>query len=145
VAVVSSPDAAKLLLAYLTAGDAADYDRFEAVLAENVIVHSPGGAASVGVEAQRESWQAAHRGLRDLSHSVQHVVSSADTASARVVVSGVHTGPFLGVEPTGSPITVDAAVFVRVAGGRIVELWEIVDTGAGLTQLGVLSDQRLAP
>jgi predicted ester cyclase len=55
----------------------------------------------------------------------------------------VHTGTFLGVPPTGATVEVDQALFARIENGRIDELWEIVDTGSGLRQLGVLGDQAL--
>jgi predicted ester cyclase len=60
-----------------------------------------------------------------------------------VLVTGVHTGTFLGIPPTGRRIEVDQALFARVERGRIGELWEIVDTGSGLRQLGVLGNQAI--
>ena len=47
-----------------------------------------------------------------------------------------HNGPFLGVEATGARVDVDQALFVRVEAGRIAEMWEVVDTGSGLRQIG---------
>lgn len=40
---------------------------------------------------------------------------------------------------------VDQAIFVKVETSQIVEMWEIVDTGSGLRQLGILDDQALSP
>jgi ketosteroid isomerase-like protein len=61
-------------------------------------------------------------------------------------VAGTHDGAFLGIDPTGRPVTVDQALFVRVIDGRIAELWEVTDTGQALRQLGrVPDDQPLSP
>ena len=66
-------------------------------------------------------------------------------AAARIRVSGVHNGRFLGVEPTGVRVDVDQALFIRVESHRIAEMWEVVDTGSGLRQIGVIGGQALSP
>ena len=63
--------------------------------------------------------------------------------AARISVTKVHTGRFLEIPPTRATIQVDQALFARIEDGRVDELWEIVDTGSGLRQLGVLRDQAL--
>lgn len=70
---------------------------------------------------------------------------SGESVAARIVVTGTHVGPFLGVPPTGAMLRVDQALFVRFQQRRIAEMWEVVDTGSGLQQLGVLGDVPLSP
>ena len=96
-------------------------------------------------DATIATWRAARAGLSDLRHEALDAVVTGDAAAVRVEVSGRHTGDFLGVAPTGAPIRVDQALFVRVEDGRIVEMWEVVDTGSGMQQLGVLGEQQLSP
>ena len=132
-----------VLRAYLDAGDAEDYDLFDTVMTPQVAVHTPGGRTSLGVAAQKQAWIAAHAGLTSLTHRVVHALCEGPHVAARLVASGVHTGPFLGIPPTGRRIEVDQALFARITGGRIEEMWEIVDTGSGLRQLGVLEGQAL--
>jgi predicted ester cyclase len=139
------PGIEDLVRDYLRAGDDQDYRAVAATLHADVLTHSPGGVTTSGVDANLAAWQAAHRGLDRLRHRVVAVVASGGEAAARVEVSGVHTGFFLGIAPTGACITVDQALFVRRAGTRIVEMWEVVDTGSGLQQLGVLGQQDLSP
>lgn len=139
------PGAADVVVAYLAAGDRGDWDRLAACLAEDVVTHSPGGTTTVGIDAQRVSWAAARAGLQDLRHEVQSVLVSEEAVALRTVVTGSHVGPFLGVAPTGALLRVDQALFVRLRRLRIAEMWEIVDTGAGLQQLGVLGDVPLTP
>lgn len=133
-----------VLRRYLAAGDSQQFDEFPRVLHDDVVVHSPGGATHVGIAAQIGSWQAAHAGLSDLDHAVERLIASGDLVAAHVTVSGTHAGVLLGVEPTGSHLHVDQALFMWARGGRIREMWEIVDTGEGLRQLGVLTDQSLS-
>ncbi|MEZ5176254.1 MAG: ester cyclase [Acidimicrobiia bacterium] len=140
----STPDGA-LVAAYLDAGDRGDWVRLSEHLAPDVVTHSPGDITETGVEHQIGSWAAAHRGLDGLHHEIVDIVTSDGFVAARIRVTGTHTGLFLGVETTGRNIAVDQALFVRVAGQRIAELWEVVDTGSGLRQLGLIGDQRLGP
>lgn len=138
-------DAASLLRQYLIAGDRADYASLRRLLHADVATHSPGDLTIHGIDGQVAAWDLAHRGLEALDHDVQTVLACRDAAAARVRVRGTHSGRFLGVEPTGGRIEVDQALFVRVEASLIVEMWEVVDTGSGLRQLGVLGSQSLSP
>lgn len=136
-------DKAAPLLIYLNAGDTEQYDALREVLTPGVITHAAGGSTLTGLEAQEASWRTAHLGLSQLRHQVIDLVVGSNLVVARVSVTGVHTGRFLGIPPTGATIQVDQALFARMEDGRIDELWEIVDTGSGLRQLGVLRGQAL--
>lgn len=134
-----------VLRAYLHAGDSEDYDAFESVFDPGVEVHTAAGGTSRGIAAQKDAWTAGHAGLSSLTHQLVEALSDGDRVSARLVVSGFHTGSFLGIPPTGRTVQVDQALFARVTEGRIVEMWEITDTGSGLRQFGVLGGQAISP
>lgn len=138
-------DAGAIVMAYLAAGDQAAWGEMERCLTKGVVAHSPGGSVSIGIEAVTASWAAAREGLKNLRHEVHSLLVSGDAAAARITVTGLHQGRFLGVEPTGARIVVDQALFVRMESRQIAEMWEVVDTGAGLQQLGVLGEQALSP
>lgn len=137
-------DPATVIRGYLTAGDSLDTDGLRRWLSPDVITHVAGGNTTHGLEPQLDAWEQAHEGLDKLRHDPLAVVVGESTVAARVEVSGVHTGVFLGIEPTGRSIHVDQGLFAIVSDGRIDELWEIVDTGAGFKQLGVLDEQALS-
>lgn len=139
-------DPAHVLRGYLHAGDRNDHEALARWLDPDVVTHSPGAVTTVGITAQATSWAAAHIGLGDLRHDVTDIVVDGELVAARVDVTGVHHGTFLGIAATGRRVRVDQALFVRIRGGRIVEMWEVVDTGAGLRQLGGLpAQQPLSP
>ncbi len=50
--------------------------------------------------------------------------------------SAMHTGSFMGVEPTGIEIHIDVMDIARIENGRLVEHWGIPDRFALLNQLG---------
>ena len=136
-------DQASPLVAYLNAGDSEDYLALRKMLTLDVVTHAAGGSTLIGLEALETSWKTAHKGLSQLRHHVVELIQGSSVVAARVLVSGVHTGSFLGVPPTGGMIRVDQALFARIENEQIAELWEIVDTGSGLRQLGVLGNQAL--
>lgn len=138
---------ADLLRDYLAAGDRGDDEALVQLLAPEVVVHAPGGVVTTGVDAALAAWSGARSGLDQLEHRVLDVLESeGDRAAARISVSGVHTGTFLGASASGTHLQVDQAIFIRGRDGRIAELWEVVDTGSGLQQLGLVRhDQPLAP
>ena len=81
-------------------------------------------------------WRAA---FPDLRITVEDLLAEGDRVAVRSTVSGTHRGEFLGVPPTGRPLAVTAMALYRLAGGRIVERWAVVDTLEVLRQLGVPS------
>ena len=116
-------------------GDAGELDRFDALLAENVVVHAPFGLATIGLEAERESWRKARAAIPDLRHDLQLVICDGQCESARYVVTGTLRGEYGGFRAHAAPFRVDQAVFARLHDGQIVEMWEIVDTAALVSQL----------
>jgi hypothetical protein len=49
----------------------------------------------------------------------------------------VHSGPFMGVEPTGKKIEIRYMDFWKVVDGKIIDNWVMVDFPHVLAQLGV--------
>jgi predicted ester cyclase len=140
------PDPADVVRGYLACGDAGTLDALGHWLHDDVVVHPAGGGPTyVGVPEAALTWAEAHEGLSSLRHEVHDVVVQGDLVAARVRACGTHDGVFLGIDPTGREVAVDQAVFARLVDGRIVELWEVTDTGQGLRQLGRLDDQPLGP
>lgn len=132
----------RVVQAYLEAGDAEDYDTLRSLVVPEVVVHSPGDDHT-GVDALVEGWAIAHSGLAGLRHEVRVIVGRVDSVAALVLVHGTHTGTFLGLAATGRRLRVDQALFANVHDARIAEMWEVVDTGSGLRQLGALGDQAI--
>ena len=90
-----------------------------------------------------ESVQQTVRGLRDafgdLRFEIEDEIAERDRVVQRVTMSGRHTGPLMGREPTGRKFAVRHTYIWRVAGGRIVEHWGSRDDIGLLAQLGLLS------
>jgi predicted ester cyclase len=63
----------------------------------------------------------------DLRGIEQTVVEGADTVVIRTLYEATHTGTFLGIAPTGRPVAYEAVDILRVADGRIVWRYLLMD------------------
>jgi predicted ester cyclase len=75
------------------------------------------------------------KGLRDifpdLHLTVEDRIFGGNKIVARDTWTGTHRGAFLGIEPTGRQVTINTIDIWRVAGDKLAEHWDIIDT-AGL-------------
>jgi steroid delta-isomerase-like uncharacterized protein len=65
-------------------------------------------------------------------------VVDGDKVATRWQASGVHSGAFNGIPATGRHVTMTGISIDRIAGGKIVESWEVTDDAGLLRQLGVI-------
>lgn len=75
----------------------------------------------------------------DLHMAAQDVIASGDKAVARLLVTGTHQGPFMGMAATGKRIEVKAIDIIRFGeDGRAREHWGVIDQLAMMQQLGAI-------
>ena len=60
----------------------------------------------------------------DLRLTVEGTVAEGDQVVVRWTATGTHTGPGLGLIPTGRPIFLRGMTWIRFAGGKMVEGWD---------------------
>ena len=78
-----------------------------------------------------------HETFSDLRFEVHEEVAEGDRVVQRAVMSGRHTGPMMGRQPTGGEFAVRHTYSWRVADGRIAEHWGVRDDVGLLAQLGL--------
>ena len=81
------------------------------------------------------SWLA---GFPDLRFSVEHMIAEADHVVSRSVMHGTHTGLWHGLAPTRKQVTIRMFVDHRIANGKIVEDWVLVEALGFFQQLEVV-------
>lgn len=90
-----------------------------------------------GREGLKQHVEMIRRGFPDTQVTVEDMVADGDRIAARTTARGTHTGEFMGVPPTGRPITISGMDITRFSEGKIVEHWGLVDTMALMQQLGL--------
>ena len=109
------------------------------LVSPDVLIHMPLPVeAPQAHEAFRQLWAMLLRGLPDLHLTIEDLIAEGDKVVMRASVTGTHRGQYMGVPPTGKSITYNEIFIWRFAGGRITEMWGVVDIFAQLKQLGVI-------
>lgn len=115
---------------------ARDADALEALLAPDFKLHTTGGQ-TLDAAAYAAAVRAHHEGFPDLAVELVATVQEGDVVAARIVLAGTMTGPFGGHAATGRAMRVEGRPWVRVEGGRIAELWSLMDDADMWAQLGL--------
>jgi predicted ester cyclase len=63
------------------------------------------------------------------------VIAEGDWVASKSTLRGTQTGEFLGVAPTGRPVSVSSLTMVRFRDGRLTESWVKNDVAAMMRQL----------
>lgn len=74
----------------------------------------------------------------DLRFEVQEVLADGDLVSARMIARATHQHELAGFPATGREVSVAVMGMIRVADGRIVEHWNVMDELAMMQQLGLV-------
>jgi steroid delta-isomerase-like uncharacterized protein len=86
-----------------------------------------------------------HTAFPDWRITVDDLLAEADTVVVRSTWSGTQQGEFLSVPPTDQgTFTVPAVDVFRVADGKIVERWGVVDLFGMVQQLGIIPPMGMA-
>ena len=68
----------------------------------------------------------------------EEMIAEGDLVSVRGRVRGVHKGSFLDQPPTGKSFDVQIFLTYRIAGGKIVDHWMLMDNLQLMQQLGFI-------
>ena len=83
-------------------------------------------------------------GFPDIQAFIEEQIAVGDTVVTRLFWHGTHTGPYSGVPPTGKPVEVRAIAIFHFSGGKVVEVWSVIDQFGLLQQLGAIPPQITA-
>lgn len=111
------------------------------LLAADYVGYDPPNASDAmhGVAAMKRVATGMATTFTGCRYTINEVIAEGDLVAARVTLRAVHTGPFLGVAPTGQPVEIIGSVTYRLADGKIVASWGNWDNLGLLRQLGLLS------
>jgi steroid delta-isomerase-like uncharacterized protein len=110
------------------------------ILAPDFAMHSPGAPSELtyGPEGIKRFATAMRTAFPDLQTTHEDTIAQGDKVVIRWTLSGTHTGPWLGIPPTGRSFGVSGIDIFRILDGKLAELWQEADTLGFLQQLGVI-------
>ena len=120
-----------------------DLDVADEIIAHDCVTHQlHSGAAPAATPRGPEDvkrhvgeWLA---GFPDLRFTVEQLVAEGDRVASQSVMRGTHAGAWMGVAPTGKEVSVRLSVVQRIAAGKIVEDWVLVEALGLFQQLGLV-------
>ena len=104
----------------------------------SVLFHAPVPAGATGAQALKHVWTVLLRAFPDIHVAVEDVISEGDKVVFRATVTGTHQGEYMGLPPTGKSVTYNEIFIFRFAGGRLAEIWGVVDVFSQMQQLGAI-------
>jgi steroid delta-isomerase-like uncharacterized protein len=117
----------------MTRGNIAAIDE---LFASDFTGHDTSGG-TFGREEFREGVLDMLSAFSDRQVKIADQVVAEDRVVTRWQATGVHAGEFNGIPATGRRVSLTGISIDRIAGGRIVESWEVTDDAGLLRQLGV--------
>jgi predicted ester cyclase len=125
--------------AAMNTGDAEVISKtIDEIVEPNVLFHAPVPTGATGAQALKQVWAMLLRAFPDIHVTVEDVIADGDKVVARNTITGTHRGEYMGRAPTGTSVTYNEIFIVRFAGGRITEIWGVVDVLSQMRQLGVI-------
>jgi predicted ester cyclase len=116
--------------------DRGNFDIFDDVCAPDYVMHAAGNPEPLTRDGHKQFSRAFYAAFPDLKHEIQDLIGVDDRVVARLTFPATHKGAWQGIAPTGKHVTIDAVVMARITGGKIVELWALLDLLGLIQQLG---------
>ena len=114
-----------------------DVDVIDELFASDFAGHDTAGG-TFGLEEFRTGVTAMLGAFSERQVVIADQVVAGDKVATRWHASGVHAGGFRGIPATGRRVSMTGISIDRLAGGKIVESWEVTDDAGLLRQLGAL-------
>ena len=124
------------------AANTGDFDflatTIDEVVAPDAVIRTPLPIDATGADALKQIWAMLLRIYPDIHLTVEDLIGEGDKVVGRTTVTGTHRGEFMGVAPTGKSVTYNEMFMFRIADGRVVETWGVVDVYAQMKQIRVV-------
>lgn len=113
-----------------------ELDVFDQLLASNFVDHDPAPDQGPGVEGLKGFFRSLRTAFPDLKVTPVHAVPTDDHLAIAYTIEGTHTGPLMGIPPSGKRVNVRGMQIARYENGKIAERWGSSDQLGILQQIG---------
>ena len=104
-------------------------DALAMYFAHDARVHSmtPGVVAGTGLDYLKGRAQSLFNAFPDVHFEIEDIVQREDLLAARVTLEGTQRGEFAGIPVTGKRMRVYDFAMYRIVGGKITDVWSLID------------------
>jgi steroid delta-isomerase-like uncharacterized protein len=133
------PETNKAILQHLPeAVNKQDLAALDEIVATNVVFHDRVMGDIIGIEGFKQFLTMYLAAFPDLQITLEDLIAEEDKVAIRYVGTGTHEGELMGIPPTGVHGTTPGIEIYRLADGKIVEVWSVMDNLGLLQRLGVI-------
>jgi steroid delta-isomerase-like uncharacterized protein len=100
-----------------------DQAAIDDLYAADVVIHTAAPGTPAGIEGVRHSINGFRAAVPDLHFTQEEVMVDGDMVANRWSMTGTQQGEFMGMPATGEKTTTSGLAMVRVANGKIAEIW----------------------
>lgn len=100
--------------------------------------HTP-GRPDTNRDGLKQAFNDLGESFSDSHAAIEHQIAEGDLVGTHVTMSGINTGPFMGMPATGKEVHYAGVEIVRIVDGKIVEFWGLLDRLTMMQQLGLTS------
>ena len=119
-----------------------DLDGHLKLYSNSVIHHGFSSRIRPGVAGLRDHYTNLLKGFPDMRIEVDDIIADGEKVAHRFMFYGTHKGEFLGIPPTGKLVSAAGVHRPLFNHRQAVEVWQILDTFAFLSQIGAVPRLR---
>ena len=135
---MSIADNKALINRYLDLYNSGDLAIADEVIAPDFVDHRHPELPS-GPEGVKQMVTQFHAAFSDARSASGQMIGEGDVVAFRFELSAIHSGDIAGVAPTGKTVTITGMDFIRIADGKLAELWSSQNTLDWLLVLGAVT------
>ena len=114
-------------------------DILDELIAPDFIRHTPLRPEGIhGIEGFKQHVAGTRAAFPDAEFLIEDEIAEGDRVVNRWTFRGTHRGEFGGIPATGKAVTMTGRGIVRIADGKVAEIWDEADALGLLRQLGVI-------
>jgi steroid delta-isomerase-like uncharacterized protein len=113
-------------------------DVVDELVARDYVYSAPGSPEMRGPEGFKQLISMYRSAFPDMQMTEDDMIGEGDKVVSRWTATGTHRGELMGIPPTGKRATVTGIIISRIAGGKVVEDHEVLDSMGMMQQLGVI-------
>lgn len=113
-------------------------DFIDEYVAESYVENSNAAPVEIhGPEGYKENVREFHDAFSEVELVTEELIAEGDTVVNHWTITGIHDGPYAGIEPTGNEVEFSGISIIDLKDGMIVEDRAIMDVSGLMEQLGV--------
>jgi steroid delta-isomerase-like uncharacterized protein len=112
-------------------------DSIDELVTPDFVEHEETPGLTPGRDGVKQLFAMLGEAFPDFRMNVEDMIAEGDKGVVRSMFTGTHKGEWMGIPATGRSVSVTIFDMFRVSGGKIVEHWGLLDSGAMMEQLGV--------